>query len=88
MMEAVQPKVSEAMNSRLIGEFQAEEVYGALKQMYHLKAPGPDGMPPLFFQHFWLVVGRIVTKTVLDFLNLGIIPPNFYDTHIVRILRK
>ena len=85
MMEAIQPKISEAMNSRLTGEFQAEEVYRALKQMYPLKAPCPNGMPPLFFQHFWPMVGRIVTKTDLDFLNLGIIPPKFNDTHIVLI---
>ena len=27
----------------------------------------------------------VVTKTVLDFLNLGVIPPNFNDTHIVLV---
>lgn len=85
IIEAVQPKVTEAMNVRLTREFQAEEVYRALKQMYSLKALGLDGMPPIFFQHFWLVVGRIVNKTVLDFLNLGITPSKFNDTHVVLI---
>ena len=37
----------------LTSEFQGIEVFQALKQMYPTKAPGPDGMPPLFFQHFW-----------------------------------
>ena len=40
---------------------------------------------PLFFQHFWLSIGSVVTKTVLDFLNLGTIPPKFNETHIVLV---
>ena len=84
-MNAIQPKVTNAMNARLIKEFLAEEVYKALKQMYPLKAPGPDGMPPVFFKHFWSMVGNTVTKTVLDFLNFGISPPKFNETHIVMI---
>ena len=65
--------------------FQGSEVHSAPKQMYHLKSLGPDGMPPLFFQHFWPSIGQLVTKTVLDFLNFGIAPPMFNDTHVVLI---
>ena len=57
--------------------FHGSEVYSALKQMYPLKSPCPDGMPLLFFQHFWLTIGNMVTKTVLDFLNFGYAPPMF-----------
>ena len=53
--------------------------------MYLLKALGPDGMPPLFFQHFWSTCDEVVTSTVLDFLNHGMSPPNFNETHIVLI---
>ena len=73
------------MNFMLLREFQASEVHKALKQMYPLKALGPDGMPPLFFQKFWPTVGGLVTKTVLDFLTLGITPPKFSETHIVLV---
>ena len=50
-----------------------------------LKLLGPNGMPPLFFQHFWPTIDNMVTKTVLDFLNFSIAPPMFNDTHIVLI---
>ena len=69
----------------LTREFTGLEVKTALNQMYPLKSPGPDCMPPLFFQHFWPTIGNVVTKTILDFLNPGIYPPNFNDTHIVLI---
>ena len=73
------------MNARLLQEFQASEVEKALKQMHPMKASEPDGMPPLFYQHFWPTVNSIVTRTVLDFLNHGAAPPNFHETHIVLI---
>lgn len=53
--------------------------------MHPLKAPGPDDMPPLFYQHFWPNVNAIVIKIVLDFLNHGVAPYNFHETHIVLI---
>ena len=83
ILEAVTHKVSSDMNQNLTRDFIAMEVKMALKQMYPLKAPGPDGMPPLFFQHFWPKIGEEVTATVLDFLNSGISPPKFNETHIV-----
>ena len=42
--------------------------------MAPLKASGPDGMPSLFFQHFWGVVDADVTNSVLSWLNSGTIP--------------
>ena len=53
--------------------------------MHPMKALGPDGMPPLFYQHFWPTVKSIVIQTVLDFLNNGVAPPKFHETHIVLI---
>ena len=73
------------MNHSLTRDFSAAEVKLALKQMYPLKAPSPDGMPPRFFHHFWLKIGVEVATTVLDILNSGISPPKFNETHIVLI---
>ena len=85
LLDVIQPVVTEAMNEYLACEFILDEVHKALKQMHPKKSYGPNGMPPLFYQHFWSLTGECVTKTVLDFLNLGIIPPKFNETHIVLI---
>lgn len=53
--------------------------------MHPKKAPGPDGMPHLFYQHYWSLVGNCVIYIVIDFLNHGIVPPKFNETHIVLI---
>ena len=85
LFAAIQRKVTPVMNQQLTREYSEQKVKVALKQMYPLKAPGPDGMRPLFFQHFWPTCGAVVSKMVLDFLNQGIPPPNFNETHIVLI---
>ena len=37
--------------------------------MAPLKAPGPNGMPLIFFQHYWDSIGNDIVKAVLFFLN-------------------
>ena len=85
LINAIHRKVSDQTNFLLTRDFQVGEVERALKQMFPTTAPGPDGMPPLFYQKFWPTVSAVVSKTVLDFLNLGITPLNFSETHIVLI---
>ena len=85
LIDALHAKVTDRMNYSLIQDFQAGEVEKALKQMHPLTAPGPDSMPPLFYHHLWPTVKSIVINIALDFLNHGIAPPKFHDTHIVLI---
>ena len=73
------------MNDELAAPFQRIEVELAMKQMDPLKAPGPDGMPPLFFQQFWPTVGEDVTEAVLTCLNFGTIPTSINRTFITLI---
>ena len=56
--------------------------------MAPMKAPGPDGMPPLFFQHFWPMIEGDVTHSMLSWLNLGTLPHPVNHTFITLIPKK
>ncbi|KAL0405816.1 UNVERIFIED_CONTAM: putative ribonuclease H protein [Sesamum latifolium] len=81
----VQPRVTTEMNRSLAEPFTAAEVKQATFGMYPLKSPGPDGMPPLFFQKFWPVVGSDVTSAVLCILNDQVLLNKMNHTHVVLI---
>ena len=85
LLDAIHTKVTKRRNATLIKEFHAGEVEKALKQMHPLTALGPDGMPLLFYHHFWPIVKSIVITIALNFLNHGIAPLKVQDTHIVLI---
>ena len=54
MLEYVPIVITDEMNSSLSRAFEASEVNVALQEMAPLKAPGPDGMPPIlptFLRH-------------------------------------
>jgi len=59
ILQAVQPCVTEEMNGKLIDDFSAEEIKVALDGIGDLKAPGPDGMPAVFYKKFWDLVGNL-----------------------------
>ena len=85
LLNAISPSVTDAMNQLLARDFQASKVAQDLQQMHPHTAPGQDGLPPLFYQKFWSLTGTDVTQAALDFLNHGIVPPNFNDNQIVLI---
>lgn len=68
-LAGLMPKVTQEMKSMLEQPFTAEEVSNALSQMCPTKAPGPDGLPAVFFQKHWLTVGGGVIETCLHVLN-------------------
>ena len=56
--------------------------------MAHLKAPEPNGMPPLFYHHYWDLVGDDVHQPVLTFLNSTSLPEHLNHTYITLIPKK
>jgi len=52
VLECVPTMIMDEMNSLLCRAFEASEVNVTLQQMTPLKAPRPDVLPPLFYQHF------------------------------------
>lgn len=79
--------VSSEMNQSLLSELTKAEVDLALKQMSPLKAFGPNGMSPIFYQHYWEGIKGDVSQAVLSCLNSGIIPPNLNHTYIILVLK-
>jgi len=73
------------MNAQLSQDFMEWEVEAALKHMAPLKAPGPDGMSPLFYQNYWTLVGNDFTKTILSYLNSATLPYPLNLTFITSI---
>ncbi|KAL0378890.1 UNVERIFIED_CONTAM: putative mitochondrial protein [Sesamum radiatum] len=72
VLNTVRPKVTAEINEALIQPFTEHEVHSALFGMSPLKSPGPDGMPPLFYQKFWHVIRSDVINCVLHVLNSGL----------------
>lgn len=88
LLDCVQRKVTGPMNEKLMKPFTREEVHQALKSIGNLKAPGPDGMPALFYKEFWEDVGDKVVEEVLHVLNGGAMPEQWNETTIVLIPKK
>ena len=61
ILDGVHEVVIEEMRIDLAKPYTAKEVDYAIKEMTPLKAPGPDGMPPLFYQTYWTNVGMNVS---------------------------
>ena len=74
VIETIPHVVTDEMNDMLMAEFHIQEVEIALKQMAPIKAPGLDGMPPLFYQSYWSLLGSDVATTILHYLNSGSFP--------------
>ena len=52
LLDCVEPKVTQETNARMTQAFTCEEVYATLKSIGSLKAPGPDGIPALFYKEY------------------------------------
>ncbi|XP_040986468.1 uncharacterized protein LOC121234565 [Juglans microcarpa x Juglans regia] len=78
-------RVTTKMNRRLSRRFTPTEVEEVVKQMAPLKAPGPDGFGPCFYQNHWDVVSEEVCRAALDILNGNPIDPGLNYTYLALI---
>jgi hypothetical protein len=46
-----------------------DEIKQVVFEMNPLKAPGSDGLPALFYKHYWSIVGRQVVAAVQSFFH-------------------
>ncbi|XP_056858277.1 uncharacterized protein LOC130507599, partial [Raphanus sativus] len=70
-LEEITPTITYPMNQMLIKMATEEEVRQALFMMHPEKAPGPDGMTALFFQHSWHIIKNDIVEMVNEFLVSG-----------------
>ena len=71
--------------TRLMARWTSEEIERALFQMGPTKAPGPDGLPALFYHRHWSLVKDEVCAAIRDFLSGRMMPEGFNDTVIMMI---
>ncbi|CAL9001623.1 unnamed protein product, partial [Prunus brigantina] len=71
VLAAVNPKVTREHNERLSQPFTRVELEDVLSKMFPTKYPGLDGMPALFYQRYWHVLGNDVVSFCLNVLNGG-----------------
>lgn len=85
VLEEISTFITLDLNDMLMAEFVRDEVDETLKQMDPLKAPGPNGLPPLFFQKFQTTIGEDVSQVVINYLNTSSIPSIINHTFITLI---
>lgn len=85
LLARVDIRVTPNMNDFLQKEYTREEIYEALQSIGDLKAPGPDGMPSIFYKKCWDIVGDDIVAEVLAVLNGGPIPDGWNETCVVLI---
>jgi len=61
----VKDKLTMTMIEHLEAPFTEEEVFQAFTNMKGLAAPGPDGLPTIFYHTHWDIIGHDITYEVL-----------------------
>ncbi|PNX98065.1 ribonuclease H [Trifolium pratense] len=84
-VQIVEGRISQDMHQELSKIFTKEEVFQAIKDMKSLAAPGPDGLPALFYHNYWEIIGEDVTNMALDILNNNSDPSHLNSTYICLI---
>ncbi|XP_019196311.1 PREDICTED: uncharacterized protein LOC109190291 [Ipomoea nil] len=88
LFSGITPRVTRTQNESLLRPFELADVKEALFAMAPDKAPGPDGMNPGFYQHFWDIVGSDISTFILNCLNNRVFPSGLNDTDVVLIPKK
>uniref|UniRef100_A0A2N9HZ73 Reverse transcriptase domain-containing protein n=1 Tax=Fagus sylvatica TaxID=28930 RepID=A0A2N9HZ73_FAGSY len=88
VLEGIHQSVTAEINSQLLRPYTEMEVSVALKQMAPLKAPGPDEMPPIFYQSYWKFIGNDVVQAVLSSINSGTLLPSINHTFVTLIPKR
>jgi hypothetical protein len=84
-LDKIIPRVTSAMNEKLLDPYSVEDVKKAIFSIGDFKAPGPDGLHAVFYKRFWDMCGEEISMEILQALNSGNIPEGWNDTTVVLI---
>jgi len=59
-LDVIHNRVPGNMVEDLNADFTPEKVVAAMKSMKSTSSPGPDGLPALFYQTYWQLIGTEV----------------------------
>uniref|UniRef100_A0A2N9FGJ6 CCHC-type domain-containing protein n=1 Tax=Fagus sylvatica TaxID=28930 RepID=A0A2N9FGJ6_FAGSY len=79
------PVITSYLNVDLCNIPTVDEIIRVIFYMQDLKAPGPDGLPPLFYKKFWPTVSSNVINAVQDFFVEWTMLKELNSTFIVLI---
>ncbi|XP_027088449.1 uncharacterized protein [Coffea arabica] len=77
ILAGIPKSISETMNQDLTKDVTEEEIKSAIFSMDSNKAPGIDGMSPLFFQKFWDIIKGDLVNAIKAFFILCISTVSF-----------
>ncbi|XP_019176759.1 PREDICTED: uncharacterized protein LOC109172055 [Ipomoea nil] len=88
LFDRVRERLTTEMKISLSQPFTMSDVKTALFDMKPEKAPGPDGMSPAFFQHFWPLLGHDLSVFVIKCVEQKQLPPGLNNSNIVLLPKK
>lgn len=68
-LEEITPSITIRMNQMMLRVATEDEVSQALFMMHPEKAPNPEGMTALFFQHSWHIIKNALVEMVNIFFD-------------------
>nr|XP_027086514.1 uncharacterized protein LOC113708252 [Coffea arabica] len=71
ILEGIPHSITQEMNTNLTKPVEEEEIQSAIFSMQSDKAPGQDGMSPLFFQRFWSIIKGDLIPAIQAFFSSG-----------------
>lgn len=79
------PELSNVGIAALTSQVSKEEVKKAVFRMKSFKAPSPDGFQPIFFKHFWDIIGDDIRYLVRDAFGKGYFEECIVETLLILI---
>lgn len=81
------PTLNRSSVNWLNRDVTSSEIKLAVFDMGPHKAPGPDGLPAVFFQNHWSCVGTAISEFVLNVFRTGVVPEQM-NTSLICLLPK